>query len=338
MGGEDELIAAIRRTLGPAALGEGVELGIGDDAAVLAPPAGERLVATVDMLVEGQHFQRGGVAGSSLQDIGWRALAVNLSDVAAMGARPLWALVSLGVPDGFPAESLEELYAGLSAAARRFGVAVVGGNLARVAERLVVDLALLGAAGCPVTRAGGRPGDLVCVTGTLGAAAAGLALTRAAEAVAVAGADAAPLLLAQRRPEPRLLEGRTLAEFGSDGLRAMCDVSDGLTRDLERLGGVDLGAVLWRSRLPVRPEVRRVAEALGTDPLAWVLGGGEDYELLCLLAPEAVDAARRALALRGGAPLTVIGECVAEPGLRLATAPGERGLPLSPAGWDPFRR
>jgi len=339
MNGEDALVAALIRGLGPAASGEGVELGVGDDAAVLRPPPGRRLVATVDMLVEGQHFERQGPAAASPADVGWRALAVNLSDVAAMGARPLWALSSVGVPAGFTPADLEAVYVGLAEAAVRFGVAVVGGNLARVAERLVLDITILGCVEHPVTRNGGRPGDRICVTGRLGAAAAGLAVIRAGTdaRARLPETDAALLLAAQRRPEPRMREGLALGRLAPTGVRAMCDVSDGLTRDLAHLCGADLGAVLWRSRLPSPQAVENAAALVGADPLSWVLGGGEDYELLCLVAPEAVDGAREAVARSGGVPLTVIGECVAGPGLRLAQEPGGEGRPLDATGWDPFR-
>ncbi len=340
MNGEDAFLTALRRGLGPAASGEGVELGIGDDAAVLRLPPGERLVATVDMVVEGQHFLRQGPVAADPGDIGWRALVVNLSDLAAMGARPLWALSSVGVPAGFSPTELEAVYAGLAEAAKRFGIAVVGGNLAVVAERLVVDVTALGGVKRWVPRSGGRPGDRICVTGRLGAAAAGLALSRLGSEAQrrLPEADVALLLSACRRPQPRLREGRALAALAPYGVRAMCDVSDGLTCDLGHLCGPRMGAVLWRSALPVPRAVEDAARRAGVEVLEWVLGGGEDYELLCLVAPEAVDAARDAVAMTGDTPLAVIGECVASPGLRLATDEGQEGQPLPASGWDPFGR
>lgn len=340
MSAEEALLAAVRRGLGDAATGRGVDVGIGDDAAVLRLPPGRHLVATVDMIVEGQHFRRQGVGAGSLRDVGWRALAVNLSDLAAMGAQPLWALSSVGVPTGMAADELQDLSAGMAEAARRFGVAVVGGNLAHVPERLVVDVTLFGCAEHVVPRGGGRPGDRVCVTGHLGVAAAGLALSHgdARERGDPSAADRDGLLAAQRRPEPRVREGLALGALAPTGVRAMCDVSDGLTRDLGHLCGPGLGAVLWRSALPVPPGVHATALALGASAWDWALGGGEDYELLCLVAPEAVAAAREAVAGCGGASLTVIGECVARAGLYLAEAPGGRDRPLAAAGWDPFGR
>lgn len=327
-GGEDAFLEAVRRALGTASGGPGVELGIGDDAAVLRPPPGQLLVASVDMLVEDQHFRRRGPGAAAPADIGWRALAVNLSDLAAMGAWPLWALVSVGVPGDFSPADLEGVYGGLAAAARGCGLAVVGGNLAVVPERLVLDVTVLGAATRPVARTGGRPGDLVCVTGRLGAAAAGLALLSGDEVLP----EWVELRQAQWRPQPRLAEGRALAALS--GVHAMCDVSDGLARDLARLCGSELGAVLRAEDLPVPASVVAVAARSGRDPLEWALGGGEDYELLCLVAPGAVAAAQNAVAAVGGAPLTVIGTCRAQPGLHLQRSGTTR--PLVASGWDPF--
>ena len=327
-GGEEAFLAAVRRALGTAADGPGVESGIGDDAAVLRPPPGQRLVASVDMLVEDQHFRRRGPGAAAPADIGWRALAVNLSDLAAMGAWPLWALVSVGVPADFSPEDLEAVYGGLAEAARDCGLAVVGGNLAVVPERLVLDVTVLGAAVRPVPRTGGRPGDLVCVTGRLGAAAAGLALLSAGEVPP----QWDELRQAQWRPRPRLAEGRALAAL--EAVHAMCDVSDGLARDLAGLCGTGLGALLRAEDLPIPASVVAAAAQTGCDPLEWALGGGEDYELLCLVAPGAVAAAQKAVAAAGGVPLTVIGACRSQPGLHVERSGTVQ--PLATSGWDPF--
>lgn len=252
-GGEFALIERIRSALPRG--GEGVVLGVGDDCAVLTPPPGERLVATVDMLVEGVHFHRSALDGEGL---GRRALAVNLSDIASMGARPLWALVSLGLPawvdDGF----LAALYRGIGDLATRYGLAVVGGNLTRLPERLAIDITVVGAAARPVARGGARPGDALYVTGCLGAAAAELAGGR------------------HREPEPRLSEGRALAASG--GVRAMIDISDGLVQDLGHVCAASgVGAALAAGSIPV---------AAGAT-LEQALYGGEDYELLLAAEPAA---------------------------------------------------
>ena len=333
-GDEAQLLAVLRRALGPRADGPGVEIGIGDDAAVLRLPPG-RLVATVDMLVEGQHFVRQGPMAASPADIGWQALAVNVSDIAAMGGRPLWVLCSLGLPADLAPGELEDVYTGIAEAASAFGVAVAGGNLARLAERLVLDVTALGVAERPLRRGRAQPGDSLCVTGRLGAAAAGLRLAKGA-AAPPAGADA--LLEALRRPRPRIQEGMALAAL--DGVRSACDVSDGLVVDLRRLLGPGVDAVLWEDQLPVPDAVRAAAAAAGADPLEWVLHGGGDYELVCAVVPNALAAARAAVAAAGGVPLHAIGECAAgAPGGRVSLAAARGGPPraLDPRGWDPFR-
>ncbi len=341
-GGEAALLEAVRRGLGPAAAGPGVALGIGDDAAVLEVPPG-RLLFSVDLLVEGQHFRRRGRGASRPEDVGWRALAVNASDIAAMGGRPLWALSSLGVPDGVAPAEVEALCRGMAEAAEAFGLAVVGGNLARSPGPLLVDVAILGAALRPVARTGAREGDLVCVTGRVGAAAAGLAVLGAAAPLRRAlGPAAERLVAAQLRPRPRLAEGLALGAL--PGVRAMCDVSDGLAVDLARLCGADLDAVLWRDALPVPADVAAAAATLGDgEPLAlrWALHGGEDYELLCAVAPEALEAAGAAVSAAGGV-LHAVGRFGSRPGgapaLRLApgAAAEADARPIEPRGWDPF--
>ncbi len=334
MTGEEALVARLQQALGTAGLtGGSVALGIGDDAAVLVPPAGSlRLVVTVDMLVEGQHF-RLGPGGFSPEDVGWKALAVNLSDVAAMGASPLWALCSLGVPDGTPDDLLERVYRGMGDLARRHQVRLVGGNLARSPGGLVLDVTVIGQTYRPITRRGARRGDRIFVTGFLGAAAAGLeVLTRGLDLDA---SGAALLLSAQCRPSPRLAEAQAIAALAPGMVHAMCDVSDGLVADLRHLLG-GLGAVLWEQELPIPSAAFRAADHLpGADPIAWALGGGEDYELLIVAPPEAEEAILEVL--RQGAGARCIGEVT--PGLVcLAPRPGGHAVPLGEMGWDPFRQ
>jgi thiamine-monophosphate kinase len=330
--GEAAWVRALRVGFGDAVAGPGVRVGIGDDAAVLEMPAGQRLVATVDMLVEGQHFQLAGPGASTPEDVGWHALAVNLSDLAAMGARPLWALCSLGLPPGVPPEFGTRLAAGMAQLAGAFGVRIVGGNLARVPDRLVVDVTALGAVIDPLLRTGARPGDLVCVTGSLGRAGAGLALVRAGAAGAP---QAGPLLGALLRPEPRVDAGMALAALG-DRVHACCDISDGLALDLGRMCAASgVGAEIWAERLPLAEATRWAGVALDRDPLPWVLEGGEDYELL-LAVPPAEEAAVRAALEPAGTGLSVVGAFTPAEGLRLGAAPGALAAPLVPRGWDPF--
>jgi thiamine-monophosphate kinase len=309
--GEFALIERFTRAL--PLRGAGVVVGPGDDAAVLRLRRGEDLVATVDAVVEGVHFD----GRFSAADVGWKALAVNLSDLAAMGARPLHALVALALPPGTPARRVLGLARGLGACARAHGTAVVGGNVTRARE-LSVTVTVLGAvpAGRALLRSGARAGDLLAVTGTLGDAALGLA----------PGAPRA-LALRQRRPTPRLAAGRALARVAHAGV----DVSDGLAQDvghLCRASGV--GAIVEAARLPLSPAYRRAARRLA-DPLAPALGGGEDYELAVAIPPAALARARAAAA-RGGTRLTVVGRFVAGRGVRVLGRAGE--TVRTPAGHD----
>jgi thiamine-monophosphate kinase len=312
--GEFELIARFTRAL--PLWGEGVRLSVGDDAAVLRPPRGEALVATVDAVVEGVHFD----ARFTPAEVGWKALAVNLSDLAAMGARPLWALVALGLPPATPADRLAGLARGVGACARRHGVAVVGGNVTRAAE-LSATVTVLGAVrpGRVLTRAGARPGDLLLASGTFGEAALGL----------LPGA-AASLARRQRRPVPRLALGRAVAGLA----RAAIDVSDGLVQDLGHLCAASgVGAVVEAQRVPTSGAYRRAAAAL-RDPLAPALSGGEDYELLLAVPPGRLAAAQRAAA-RAGTPLTRVGWFTRGAGVRVLDAAGAPRA--APPGHDHLR-
>lgn len=309
-GGEFRLIRAFTRGL--PVRGEGVRVGVGDDAAVLAPPRGEELVATVDAVVEGVHLD----AGATAFDWGWKALAVNLSDLAAMGARPLWALVALALPPE-DASRAAGIARGIAACARAAapGLAVVGGNVSR-AEQASVTVSLLGAVapGRAMLREGARPGDVVAVTGTLGDAALGLR----------PGAERS-LLLRQRRPLPRLRAGRALARIARAGI----DVSDGLAADLGhvcRASGV--AAEIEVALLPLSPAARREPPGAA---IAAALGGGEDYELCLAIPPSRLERARAA-ARRAGVRLTVIGRFVRGRGVSVRDPAGRRVRP--PAGHD----
>jgi thiamine-monophosphate kinase len=283
--------------------GAGVVLGIGDDAAVLRPPAGEDLVATVDAVVEGVHFD----ARFAPADVGWKALAVNLSDLAAMGARPLWALCALTTRRGEDPARLAGAGRGLAACARAHRVALVGGNVSR-ARQLSLTVTAVGAVprGQALTRGGARPGDLLYVSGRLGEAALGLAPAAPPRARA-----------RQRRPAPRLALGRALRGVAS----ACLDVSDGLLQDLGHLCQASgVGARVEAARLPL-PDARAAARA-GRDPLALACAGGEDYELL-FAVPPARARALAAAAARARTPVTHIGALVRGAGVLLLDARGD---------------
>jgi thiamine-monophosphate kinase len=313
---EDELLEAIRRALSQPS--DAVRIGVGDDAAVVAPGPGE-LVLTTDALVEGTHFELG---SWSPRDLGYKAVAVNVSDVAAMAASPRYALAALTLSDRVDAAFVMELLGGMRECADEHALWVVGGNLARGRE-VAVTVTLVGevAPGRALRRDGARPGDTVVVTGALGAAAAGLRCS------AVRGGwtdDERAAIRRLMRPTPRVGEAAILARAGAT---AMIDLSDGLGRDLARLARASGAGASIRSRdVPV---------AAGAT-MEEALGGGEDYELLATLASaEAVDRAAREIRETFGVGLTTIGSIVHGHGVRLTDAEGhERSL--AGAGWDHF--
>ena len=279
-------------------------VGIGDDCAVLATTAGERLIATTDLLIEDVHFRR---RYAEAADIGWKSLAVNISDIASKGARPRWALVALACPAATSPEEVDAFYEGMLALARDHGVAVVGGDTSSSPGGWFVNVTLLGEGARVVLRSTARPGDVVAVTGTLGRSAAGLAVLERDDAPS--GVDAATLAEmtgAHLRPRPRVAEGRWLGAV--DGVTAMMDLSDGLATDLARLvreSGV--GATVNVDALPVAAGTRRVATVVGADAQAWATGGGEDYELLVVCASAAFERIASGLAQATGATLTRVG-------------------------------
>lgn len=329
---EDELIEVIRRLL--AEDSPGVVMGLGDDAALveMGPHLG---ILTADMLVEGVHFDRGTVSAT---DLGYKALAVNVSDVAAMGGSPRFGLVSLGLPEDVEASWVVELYGGVRDAAGEYAMAVVGGDTSR-SERMVVSVAVTGevARGGAVLRSGAKPGDRVVVTGALGASAGGLKILRAPPhdvAQAASSEWGRALVHAHLRPVARVGEAQTLAQSGAT---AMMDVSDGLAKDLGRLcDSSGVGAAVVLAGLPVALSLKELADALpDVDPLTLALGGGEDYELLATLPPGAVRPAAAKLAERFGTQLTDIGEIREGHGLMAVDSDGTE-RPLEPTGWDHF--
>lgn len=302
--GENGLIARFRE-LASAAQGEGVIVGSGDDAAVVAAAEGRALLLTCDMMVEGVHFRRD---WARPRQIGWKAMAQNLSDIAAMGGEPAFAVASIAAPGSLPEEVAEGIAQGLMAAASEYGAAVVGGDLVGSPGPVVVDVALTGwvQREMMLLRSGARPGDAICVTGSLGASAAGLtALQRGLGAETSPRLDRA--LIAHREPRPRLAESRAIAatHLGT----AMMDLSDGLTEDLPRLCAESgVGARVYAGRIPVDPSCEEVAGRADLDALTLAASGGEDYELLFTCAPDAVGEVAAAVAAQSDAAVTAIGE------------------------------
>jgi len=314
--GEFELIARYFDRASPRG---DVLLGVGDDAALLEVPAGQALVAATDTLVEGRHF----LPGTDPDSVGHQALAVNLSDLAAMGATPAWSLLSLSLPAADEAW-LEGFARGFHRLAGRYGVALVGGDTVR--GPLVITVEVLGfvETALALRRRGARPGDLLFVSGWPGEAAAGLR-----QLLAPGSGSVDPALLRRLRyAEPRIELGRGLRGVAT----AAMDVSDGLLGDLARLCSASgVGAVVELDSLPLSPALK-AAFALG-DCERLVLQGGDDYELL-FCVPAARSEAVAALATPS-CPLTCIG--------RIETGAGVRGLrhglevPIAEGGYDHFR-
>jgi thiamine-monophosphate kinase len=328
MAGERQLIAALRRLFGPPPAG--VSCGIGDDTAVLTPEPGQDLLWTIDTLVEGIHFD---LSYTPLLDLGWKALAVNLSDIAAMGGVPQSALVSLGWPPQRELTQALELAQGLQEAAQAYGTAIIGGDTVAAPAGVLLSVTVLGrlAGGTALRRCGAQAGDGVYVTGPLGLAAAGLASRR--HGLELPAAEAALLLRSLLRPRPQLAAGRLLAERRL--ATAAIDLSDGVASDLAQIcqeSGV--GAVLWAAAVPIPDAVQEVARQLHQDPLDLALKGGEDYQLLFTVPPDHQEAAAAAFQQAGLAPPFCLGRITAEPGIRLVHPHGER--PLAADGFDHF--
>lgn len=291
-----------------------VSLGIGDDAALVCVPASQQLAVTTDTLVAGRHFP----LDTPPYDIGWKSLAVNLSDLAAMAAEPRWITLALTLDQPDDAW-LSEFARGLGDLASRHGVSLVGGDTTRGPMSITVTALGVVPAGKASRRDAARAGDVVCVTGTLGDAALALKL----------GASAAGAELRNRlnRPEPRVLAGIRLRGLVS----AAIDLSDGLAGDLSHiLRASGVGAAIEIARLPASPEFLR-GLAPNLSRLALQVQGGDDYELCVCIAPGCVEGARAGLDV----PLTVIGSVTAEPGLRFVDASGVT-IAVPPHGYRHF--
>ncbi|MGE0042513.1 MAG: thiamine-phosphate kinase [Vicinamibacterales bacterium] len=327
--GEHELLALIRARL-PAPAGD-VQVGIGDDAAVVAAGRNTRIVLTTDAQVEGVHIDR---RISAPGDIGHKALAVNLSDLAAMGAEPRWALLSLVLPGTWLAAEVEALVDGLAALARTAGISVVGGNITASPGPLVVDVTAIGSVHPRrvLTRGGGRPGDDLYVSGALGAGRAGLAALRAAVAD---GRDpsAAPCGAWYRRPAPRVRLGRALAR--NRAARAAMDLSDGLADAVRQVAEASgCGARIDADALPIDPAARAFWEGRGQDPVAEAVAGGDDYELLVAVPPRWRGRLRAARHQVAEPALTKIGVLTKERGVELERGGRRDELPR---GYEHYR-
>jgi thiamine-monophosphate kinase len=333
--GEFGFLDRLQRSLPPR---EGhVIRGVGDDCAVLTVPEGEKVLWTVDTLVEGVHFRMDLI---DMHDLGWKSLAVNLSDVAAMGGRPLHAVLSLGLPAGTDLPELDAFYEGFSALAGEHSVALVGGDMVKSPSGFLITVSVLGATtgGCFLPRDGAQPGDWIGVTGPPGDSAAGLSLLldSKGETGNQPSSDLlASLIQAHNRPRPQVREGIFFA--GHAGVHAAIDLSDGLLQDLWhvcRQSGT--GAVVEQGRLPLSEAIRELAACRGVAPEDWALFGGEDYHLLVAVQADCFEELRARYEAQFQKRLHPIGRMTSDRGIQWETTDGKR-RELEPVGYDHFR-
>jgi thiamine-monophosphate kinase len=327
---ESALIERLQRALGPAP--DWLVVDIGDDAAVYEPPRNRLEVITTDAVVDGVHVDRRFVAPAA---IGHRAVAVNLSDLAAMGATPRLLTLSLALPDDFTLDEFDALVAGALAVANRHGARLVGGNLTRTPGPLAVDVTAVGHVHRRriLRRSGARAGDYLFVSGNPGCARAGL------DALLRGGLDAGdswPSLTERYLlPEPRIALGRVLASTGV--VTSAIDLSDGLADGLRRLTDAHrLGCLVDAAQLPVSDDARRWWDERGKSATLETLEGGDDYELLFTARPKALRRLAAATRHLADLPLTRIGSVTREPGCWLVGADGGR-TPIA-GGFDHFSR
>ena len=341
--GEDAFLRELETRIGSDP--ERVPIGIGDDAAALAVPPGENILVTTDALVESVHFTRRTLPPKYL---GRKLVAVNASDIAAMGGVPLGVLLSLAVPEDTDAAGLWQVIEGASERAGELGMSLVGGNLSRSPGPIVADATVVGATigQRALRRKGARPGDAIYVSGKIGASVTGLELLEKGAALSPAGDLIVPETLrggpvslaevcirAHIDPEPRIALGRALNE-GETATSAI-DLSDGLAMDLARLCRASgVGARVDEASLPLAPGLLGWERSFGRDPLARGLSGGEDYELLFTVGDE-----KRIEALRetSDVPLTRIGVVREDPGVVEIFGRDGSISSLRPSGWDHFR-
>ncbi len=300
-------------------------IGIGDDAAVWQGSLSTQL-ATSDSLVQNVHFN---LEFTLWEDLGWRAMAANLSDIAAMGGLPRYALVSLSLPDSTDVDNVRDLYHGMISLARSSGVVIAGGNISS-APLVTINITILGDTGTErkqiLTRSAAVPGDKIAVTGYLGASAAGLEILK--NNIRLDSESAETLKKAFLRPVPRIQEGQLLVE---KGVRTAIDISDGLVADLGHICVASkISASIETSLVPVHPVTKK---SLGEDALRLALSGGEDYELL-FTAPERVISSVREST---SCPVTVIGEITAaKPGEVIIVDENGNTVSLESSGWRHF--
>jgi thiamine-monophosphate kinase len=330
--GEFKLIERIHSIV-PRLKDASVVCGIGDDAAVIRINENRLLLVTCDIQIQGQHFD---INDSSYYQIGKKAAAVNLSDIAAMGGIPRFALVSLGLPQELELNHFDDLNKGLGDTLKDFGAFIIGGNLSRSPGGIIIDITLLGETegGSFVARDGARQGDSIYVSGRLGASAAGHhILQKHDNALNKKFVEA---ITAFCEPEPRVRLGRMLAQSG--WVTSMIDLSDGLLADLSHICTASgVGAAIWKNKIPVFLKKTLFEKVASVSPLELALNGGEDYELLFTIKPDTPAQVLQKISKELKTPLTQIGEILPyELGVKVIDEHGQP-LEIEARGWDHFR-
>jgi len=306
---------------------------IGDDAAAFKVEAHKVMLLTTDLLIEQIHFVKEATSGF---DLGHKALAVNLSDIAAMGGTALEAFISIGIPATSAIDFIEDFYRGLKSLAAEFNVNILGGDTTGSKTDLVINIAIVGSVAPDelLGRDSAQTGDLIFSTGFLGDSRAGLhLLLNPSETEPGAWAE---LEQAHLRPRPHLNEGRFLAAQPS--VHAAIDVSDGLSSDLSHiLKASGKGARLTAANLPLSEQLQGFCRHFHFDPIAYALAGGEDYTLICTVAPEQADAIAQAFKQKFGQPLFNIGTITSSGPLEIVSLNGEI-KPVDRSGWDHFQK
>lgn len=310
-------------------------VGIGDDCAVIPWRGRRKLVVTTDMLIDGIHFLKGKISG---YDLGYKALAVNLSDIAAMGARPLYSFLSIGMPADTEIGWLDQFFRGWKKLSRLARVFLLGGDTTGSEEKLVINVMVLGIANEKNLRfrSAARPGDIIAVTGTLGDSAGGLRLILSAEEVAGLAKNEKFLLSRHYRPRPHLEEGQFLAT--KPEVRAMMDVSDGIDSDLRRIMEQSgCGAEVYLEKLPVSTSLKNCCQKYSWPLEEMAAAGGEDYCLLLTVVPEKFAALSQSFRRRFGRPLAAIGKITPERGQLIYLKNG-KPYSLRKSGYDHFKK
>ncbi len=305
---------------------------IGDDAAAFVTEPEQLTLITTDLLVERIHFLRKAISGF---DLGYKSLAVNLSDIAAMGGTAREAFISIAIPDDCQLNYLETIYDGIKDLAAKYDVNVLGGDTTRSKVDLIINIVVHGTTLKEelLCRDAARPGDVIYSTGFLGESKAGLHLILNAIEADTAALKA--LLKAHRVPEPHLREGRFLAR--QHGVHAAIDTSDGLSSDLAHIAEESrVGARLYADEIPISENLKDFAGRFNFDPLAYALSGGEDYTLLVTISPDHADSIENAFKKEFKRSLFAIGEITANNQIELVYPSGET-KPLALTGWDHFK-